>query len=149
MAETSSRCAIAVAISADPLDVVAALSMAADRECGGLGLFVGTVRTTPAVSGPSRVQRLDYDVHEELATASLQEIAAAAAAQWDLRRIVALHRSGECSVGDVTVIIACAAPHRSDALDACRFVIDEVKTKVPIWKREVYADGSTWLEPHA
>ena len=150
MAEPAPRSPeVKVAVSPEPLDVAAALSQASDPECGGLGVFVGTVRATPAVTGSGEVKRLDYDVHDELASTSLNEIATEAASRWDLRKVLALHRSGRCAVGDVTVIVACAAPHRTDALEACRFIIDEVKTKVPIWKREVYEDGSTWLEPHA
>jgi molybdopterin synthase catalytic subunit len=138
---------ISAAISADPLDVSAAVASVSSPDCGGLGIFVGTVRTSAAAPGrvDVAVVRLDYDAHPVLAPRRLHEIATSAAAKWDLRKVVALHRSGPCEVGEPTVVVACAAPHRSDALDACRYMIEEIKTTVPIWKREVYADGSSWL----
>ena len=138
---------IDAAIGDDPIDVAAAVARVASPDCGGLGVFVGTVRTSAAAPGraDAAVVRLDYEAHPELAPRRLRAIAEDAAARWDLRRVVVQHRTGSCGVGEPTVVVACAAPHRGDALDACRFVIDAVKTTVPIWKREVYADGSSWL----
>jgi molybdopterin synthase catalytic subunit len=138
---------ITTAIAADALDVSAAISAVSSSDCGGIGIFVGTVRTSAAAPHheDTAVIRLDYEAHPTLAPARLRAIAEEAAAKWDLRKVVALHRSGRCDVGEPTVVVACSAPHRGDALDACRFMIEDIKTTVPIWKREVYADGSTWL----
>jgi molybdopterin synthase catalytic subunit len=91
------------------------------------------------------VVRLDYEAHPELAATRLEEIGRDAADKWELLRVVAWHRTGACELGEPTVVVACSAPHRGDALEACRHVIDTIKATVPIWKREVYADGSSWV----
>jgi molybdopterin synthase catalytic subunit len=138
---------ISTSISPVDLDVGATIGAATTERTGGLGVFVGTVRATPAATdAPGRsVVRLEYEAHPTLAEDTLRDLARAAAAKWDLERIVATHRTGTCEVGEPTVIIACSAEHRAEALDACRWLIDEIKTTVPIWKREVYADGSSWV----
>ena len=89
--------------------------------------------------------RLDYEAHPTLAHERLQSIAREAAERWGLDRVVAVHRTGACEIGEPTVVVACGAAHRAEALDACRWMIDTIKTTVPIWKREVYADGSAWI----
>ena len=131
-----------------PLDVGAIVSRAYGPECGGIAVFVGTVRESPAVGGRNeRVVRLEYDAHPTLASDKMQQVALRATEKWDVRRIVAYHRTGPCELGEPTVVIACAALHRSDALEACRWAIDEVKATVPIWKKEVYegTDESAWV----
>lgn len=90
---------------------------------------------------------LEYEAHEPWANEKLRAICQEAGKRWDVRRAVAIHRTGRCALGEVTVVIACGAPHRKDALDACRWIIDSVKSEVPIFKREIYADGGAWVEP--
>jgi molybdopterin synthase catalytic subunit len=138
---------IETALEAGPLDVSAAVTAAATPAAGGIGLFVGTVRATAALAGHSDepVVTLEYEAHETLARQRLDEIARAAAGKWDLLSVVAIHRTGSCELGEPTVVVACAAPHRGDALDSCRWVIDELKATVPIFKREVYASGASWV----
>ncbi len=130
-----------------PLDIGAALEEVGDPSCGGLALFVGTVRRSAAIAShhAKPVVRLDYEAHGELAPRRLDEICHEAQHRWDVRRLVALHRTGSCELGEATFVVACSAPHRADALEACRFVIDAIKSTVPIWKREVYEDGSSWV----
>lgn len=136
---------IRTSILETPLDVGAAVSEAASPECGGVGVFVGTVRRSAAGDGGSPVEALEYEVHPSLAGERLRLVAERAAERWDVREIVVKHRSGHCATGEPTIVIACAAPHRADALDACRWIIDEIKREVPIWKKEIYADGSSWV----
>ena len=138
---------ITTGISERPLDVSSAIADAAAPECGGIGVFVGTVRTSAAAAGrgDTAVVRLYYEAHPTLAAGRLREIAEAAAHKWPLESVSAWHRTGSCDVGEPTVVVACGAAHRGDALEACRWIIDTIKTTVPIWKREVYADGSSWL----
>jgi molybdopterin synthase catalytic subunit len=138
---------IAARIEAGALDVGGVLAAASSPDCGGVAVFIGTVRTSAAVPGndDKAVVRLDYDAHPTLAEARLRALAGEAAARWGLERVVALHRTGSCDVGEPSVVVACGAPHRTEALEACRWMIDAIKTTVPIWKREVYADGSSWL----
>jgi molybdopterin synthase catalytic subunit len=134
-------------LSLEELDVQALVNDVTDPECGGIGVFIGTVRDSAAAPDGAgrRVVRLDYEAHETIAGAKLEEIALEASEKWGLRRVVAIHRTGRCELGEPTVVIACGAPHRAEALDACRFMIDTIKTTVPIFKKEVYADGSSWV----
>jgi molybdopterin synthase catalytic subunit len=134
-------------ISADPLDVTAITTAAHAPGCGGIGVFIGTVRTSAAAAEHADVPvvRLDYDAHPTLAPERMRAIAEEASRKWPLKRVAAWHRTGSCDVGEPTVVVACGAEHRGDALDACRWIIDTIKKTVPFWKREVYADGSSWL----
>ena len=69
----------------------------------------------------------------------------AVSSRWDIQRAVVVHRIGRCELGDATVVVACSAPHRADALDACHWLIDEIKATVPIWKKEFFREGSVWV----
>ena len=133
-------------LTAGPLDVAATIASVADEDCGGTAVFVGTVRQS-AVSGAEgrRVIRLEYDAHPQLADQQLNEICLSAQDKWGLSQVIARHRTGSCDVGQPTVVVACSAPHRAEALEACRYIIDAIKEGVPIWKREVYDDGSIWV----
>ena len=118
-------------------------------ENGGIGIFLGTVRAS-AADGDRPVDdvvALEYEAHEALATEKLRSICEDAGERWDVRRAAAIHRIGHCALGEVTVVVACGAPHREDALEACRWIIDSVKKEVPIFKREIYTDGAAWVEP--
>lgn len=132
-------------ITAQPLDVGALIGEVSDPACGGLGVFVGTVRRSAASGADSEVEALEYEAHPDLAAPALDDIARRACDRWDLGRALALHRTGHCALGEPTVVVACAAPHRAEALEACRWIIDTIKTEVPIWKKELYADGSAWV----
>ena len=136
-----------VDVSEQPLDVGAIVGEASDRSCGGIGVFVGVVRDTPSTRStpPGPVVALEYEAHPALAVPALRAAALTAATRWNLKRVVAVHRSGRCELGDPTVVVACAAPHRAEALEACRWLIDEIKATVPIWKKEIFADGSVWV----
>ncbi|MGH2754948.1 MAG: molybdopterin synthase catalytic subunit [Actinomycetota bacterium] len=138
---------IEVALSAEALDIGAALDAVASPACGAIASFIGTVREEPSVpaNAERRVIALEYDAHPEIATRRLQEIADEACAKWDVRHLVAIHRVGLCPLGIPTVLIACSAPHRADALEACRWTIDELKASVPIWKKEIYEEGHAWV----
>ena len=134
-------------ITERPLDVGAVISSASTPACGGIGVFIGTVRTSAAAPAhpDTPVVRLDYEAHPTLAPERIDAIAHEAADKWSLERVSAWHRTGSCELGEPTVVVACGAAHRGDALEACRWVIDTIKTTVPIWKREIYADGSSWI----
>ena len=138
---------ISASISSKPLDVAAIIGAAGTSKAGGIGVFVGTVRETPsgADAAGTSVTQLEYEVHPTLAEQRLRDLALDAARKWDLERVVAVHRTGLCELGEPTVVIACSAPHRAEALDACRWLIDEIKREVPIWKKEHYSAGSTWI----
>lgn len=133
----------------EPIDVAAAIDLVQGPENGANAVFLGTVRRAAAADGHTDhdVLELEYEAHQELAEERLRAICTAAGSRWDVRRAVAIHRTGRCLLGETTVVIACGAPHRQDALEACRWIIDSVKTTVPIFKREVYEDGTAWVSP--
>ena len=153
MNEDNHETVIRTSVSPEPLDIAAAIDEVSDPECGGIAVFVGTVRSSAAVQGheADSVELLDYDAHPDLATEQLTAVAEEAARRFGIRRITAVHRTGRCQLGEPTVVVATSAPHRGDALEACRFTIDEIKASVPIWKREVYSDqdDSAWVGTEA
>ncbi len=127
-----------------PLDPAALLGAVLSAERGGICCFVGTVRNHH--EGRS-VQRLEYSAYGAMAEAECGRIVAEAEARWPVR-VGLSHRTGRLEVGDAAVAIAVAGAHRDEAFAACRYVIEEVKRRVPIWKREVYADGTeAWVDP--
>ena len=130
------------------LDPGAAVTAVTNDDSGGIALFVGIVRREAAVEANANkpVTGLEYEAHETLAEQRMNEIATSAADRWGLHRVVALHRVGTCRLGDPTVVVACASAHRAEALDACHWIIDEIKRDVPIWKQEIYPDGTAWVE---
>lgn len=138
---------VTVGIVSGTLDPGAAIAAVDDPAAGAIASFVGSVRATAAAEGNrgKEVTALEYEVHGPLAERRLQEIADEAAGRWGLAKVVLLHREGACSLGDPTVLVVCSAPHRAEALDACRWMIDEIKASVPIWKKELYSDGSGWV----
>lgn len=109
---------------------------------GAIATFVGTVRKE---SRGQRVQTLEYSAHEPLALKELERICQEAMERFGLIDVRVLHRLGLLQVGDIAVSLACAAGHRGPAMDACRFVIEELKARVPIWKKETTQDGHSWV----
>ncbi len=110
---------------------------------GAVALFVGTVRDHDG--GREGVVRLDYSAHPE-AEAQLREVAQEVARMPGVERIVAVHRRGELAVGDTAVVCAVSAAHRAEAFEACRTLIEELKSRVPIWKKQQFEGGSTeWV----
>jgi molybdopterin synthase catalytic subunit len=135
--------AVLVRISADPLDVDEALSFVGDPGAGGTCVFVGTVRDS---SLAGEVTGLQYEAWDELADARLREIASELFERWPVRRVAILHRTGDLAIGEASVVVACSAPHRAEAFDACRHGIERLKEDVPIWKKEALVSGETqWV----
>jgi molybdopterin synthase catalytic subunit len=132
-----------VRVTTDPLRVEEALESVADASAGGTCVFVGTVRDHSAAGD---VVDLTYEAWEELANRRLSEIAHDVLTRWDVCRLAVLHRTGRVGVAEITVVIACSAPHRADAFDGCRHAIERLKQDVPIWKREGLASGNAhWV----
>jgi len=131
-------------ITDQKLDMAAVLAAVGTPADGAVLVFAGTVRDHNdgrAVSG------MRYDGYTDMAERVLREIADEAAARWDLSAIAAAHRTGDLVIGDVAVAIALSSPHRAEAFDAGRYVIEETKRRLPVWKQEHYADAtSRWLE---
>ena len=114
-----------------------------DPRAGAIATFLGTTRVE---SRGRTVHYLDYEAYGPMALRRLEAIAADAQSRFAVTRVAVHHRTGEVPVGEASVAIAVSAPHRAAAFDACRFVIDEIKRSVPIWKRERFSDGEEWVE---
>jgi MoaE-MoaD fusion protein len=125
-----------------PLDPAAVLAEVADERAGGLASFVGTVR---ARSRERDVQYLEYEAYEGMAEQAMAELAQALKAKYELCEIAIAHRVGRVDIGEASVVIAVSAPHRQDALAACKEAIDTLKETVPLWKKEVYEGGEEWI----
>jgi len=134
-----------------PLPVGEASAYLAAPEAGGLALFVGTTRrwTDGEEGARTETERLSYEAYEPMALAELVRLAAAAAERWPVARCCLWHRTGEVPVAEASVVVGVATPHRAEAFAACRWLIDTLKERVPVWKCETFADGTTaWVRPH-
>jgi molybdopterin synthase catalytic subunit len=126
------------------IDPCAILEEVANHRNGASVLFVGTVRE---MNDGAAVSGLDYTAYSAMAERELATIVAEAAGQWQTSDIVVEHRIGTLELGDVSVAIAAGHPHRGEAFEAARYVIEELKKRLPVWKREHYVDGrSEWVE---
>jgi molybdopterin synthase catalytic subunit len=114
----------------------------ADPCDGAVCLFVGVVRNENA---GRPVRRLEYEAYEEMALPLMEEIARETLAHWPVTRVEMVHRLGTLSIGEPSVAVAVTSPHRAEAFEACRHAIDALKARVPIWKKEFYADGAEWI----
>lgn len=121
-----------------PIDVVEVLTAVQDPGAGGVVSFTGLVRDTDGGKG---VSELEYVAHPD-AAAALQRVAERIAADLPVRALAAVHRTGLLAVGDVAVVVAASAAHRAEAFEAARRLIDELKQEVPVWKRQVFRDGT-------
>lgn len=131
-----------VGVEATPLRPEAVTDAVADPSAGAVASFVGHVRD---VDGGKGVTALSYSAHPT-AVSRLQEVCEAVAARHDVLGVAAVHRVGDLVVGDLAVVVAVSSRHRAEAFDACRDLIDTLKSTVPIWKNQVFADGtSEWV----
>lgn len=129
-------------IEQDPLDVAAIAALVGDDAAGAVVSFSGVVRDH---DGGRAVTSLDYTAHPD-AAAALAEVAADIAARWPGVRLAAVHRVGALRIGDVALFCAVASAHRAEAFAACSALVDEIKARVPIWKEQRFADGSSeWV----
>ena len=130
-------------LQTDPIDTSALVAETRGDGDGAVSLFLGTVRN---VNAGKRVLFLEYQAYAGMAEREMERIAADAIARFGVTRVAIVHRVGRVEIGEASVAIAVAASHRAASMDACRFVIDTLKTSVPIWKREHFADGAVWIE---
>lgn len=134
-------------LTSDPIDVAAMLQSVAGPRCGGTAIFIGTVRDGPD-DGP--VSEIEYSAYEAMADAELERIVAEARTSWPEGRPAVRHRLGSIPLGEASIAVVVSAPHRAQAFDACRYIIEQVKVRVPIWKKEIFADGTMrWRENRA
>ena len=132
-----------IALTPAVLDVAALARMVADPGAGALLSFVGTVRET---KDGRAVLGIDYEAYEPMALRVLERIGAELCAQWPLRAAALVHRTGSLAVGDASIAILVATPHRADGFAALRYAIEAVKRDLPVWKRERFSDGAVWVQ---
>ena len=133
-----------VRVSADPIDVGSLVSEVARPDSGATAVFLGTVRDHS--SSHSGVTHLDYEVYPEMVEPSILEIVEEAAAKWPILSAVVEHRSGRVVLGEASVAVVVSTSHRADAFSAAEFIIDSLKERAPIWKKEFWPGGSEWSQ---
>ena len=130
-------------ITLEPLDAAMTAAAVEAPGCGAIATFIGLVRDHNA---GRRVRYLDYECYEPLAVKAFERIASEAISHWPDARLAIAHRIGPLQIGDASVVIAAASPHRADAFAACRYAIERIKQIAPIWKREHFEGGDSWIE---
>ena len=130
-------------ITTEPIDVEALYRAVLRDHDGAVVTFHGVVREY-SDSGRA-VRYLEYEAYPEMAEAQMRAIGAEIKRRWDIDDVAMVHRIGRLEIGEASVVIAVAAPHRGEAFDACEYAIDTLKATVPIWKKEVFADGEVWV----
>jgi molybdopterin synthase catalytic subunit len=129
----------------EPIDVASLLAFVNSVQAGAVVLFLGTTRE---FTGGRQTASLDYDAYGEMAERKLAELAADACSRWPIVACAIVHRLGSVGLGEASVAIAVSTPHRQDAFEAGKWLIDMLKIVVPIWKQEHWADGTAeWVHP--
>lgn len=127
----------------NPIDIAKYMNYVSAPQAGAIATFSGTTRDT--FEGKT-VLELRYEAYVPMAIRCIKSICSSARESWNLHSIAVAHRLGTVPVGETSIFVAVSAVHRADALEACRFLIDELKASVPIWKKEVYSNGEVWKE---
>jgi molybdopterin synthase catalytic subunit len=136
-----------IRLTRDVIDYHALTAQVRRGDCGAVVLFLGTVRD---LTGERVTVALDYEAYPAMAEKKMAEIETETRRLWPVGEILMEHRLGHLEIGDVSVAVAVSCPHRAQAFEACRYVIDRLKELVPIWKKENWADGATeWVHPGA
>lgn len=134
-----------IRLTSDPIDYAELTESVRSTASGAVVLFLGTVRE---LSGGRRTVALDYDAYGPMAEVKLQELETEARGRWPVDQLAIVHRVGHLDLGEISVAVAVSCPHRHDAFEAARFLIDTLKVTVPLWKKENWSDGTTeWVHP--
>ena len=131
-----------IKLTSEPLDVSHCADWVQSPDCGGIDIFIGTVRN---ITKGKTVKWLEFEAYEKMAISEMKKIADAALTKWPVKKLLIHHRTGKLDVGDIPVVIAVSTAHRDAAFVACRYVIDTLKQTVPIWKKEIFEDGEVWV----
>ena len=131
-----------ILITREPLDPEAITATVRRDTDGGVVTFLGTTRNE---TEGRRVLYLEYEAYEEMAEKMLSRIVQEIAERWGITDVSIAHRFGRLEIGEVSLVVAVASPHRAEAFQACQYVVDRIKQNVPIWKKEVFADGEVWV----
>jgi len=134
-----------IKIQSDPINIAEVLASVQNNQSGAVNIFLGTVRNH---NKEKKVIKLAYEAYDSMAVSEIRKIVEETQEKWPVEAISVVHRKGELHVGDIAVMIAVAAPHRKESFAACEYIIDTLKKRVPIWKKEYYPDGDYWLDAH-
>lgn len=126
----------------EPIDLETLLAQGDSPSNGADLVFIGKVRDH---SRGKTVLYIDYEIYDSMAIRELNRIADETAEKWKPGRILIAHRHGRVNIGEASIVIAVSSPHRDESYQASRYIIDEIKKRVPIWKKEFYSDGSEWI----
>jgi molybdopterin synthase catalytic subunit len=130
-----------------PFDTLQAIEFLYATDAGGVDVFLGTTRREQRKDGVELVA-LDYDAYREMALHQMRKLAADVRQKWPVLRCVILHRTGRVDLGRPSILIGVSTPHRKESFLACKWLVDELKKSVTLWKKEVWADGATsWIHP--
>jgi molybdopterin synthase catalytic subunit len=132
-----------IRLTREPLDRAALIEAVTRPSDGGIVVFEGVVRDN---ARGKQIRYLEYEAYVEMAEEQIRAIVSEAKRRWGLEHVAVAHRFGRLEIGEASVIIVVAAPHRAEAFEACRYIIDTLKTTVPIWKKEVATSGEEWVE---
>jgi molybdopterin synthase catalytic subunit len=132
-----------IQLTREPLDRNALVEAVTHASVGGIVIFEGVVRDN---ARGKQVRYLEYDAYIEMAKEQIRAIVDEAERRWGVEHVAVAHRFGRLEIGEASVIIVVATPHRAEAFEACHYIIDTLKTTVPIWKKEVATDGEEWVE---
>jgi len=126
----------------EKIDLNVLLDTGASNVDGSDLIFIGKVRN---ISRGKNVRHIDYEIYNEMALKELNRIADEASSNHEINRIIIIHRYGRVMLGEASIVILVSSPHRDSSYQASRYIIDEIKKRVPIWKKEFYDDGSEWI----
>jgi len=133
-----------VQLSEEPIDLASAYQFLQTPEAGGISIFAGITRRW---TNGKETLCLNYTCYETMAQEEMHRLVDLASSKWILHRVCLIHRMGQVPVSEASVVIGVATSHRPEAFEACRFLIDQLKIQVPIWKHETYTDGTaSWIE---
>ncbi len=132
-----------IQLTREPLNRDVLVAATSDPSVGGIVVFEGVVRDN---ARGKQVRYLEYEAYEEMAEQQIRTIIEEAQQRWGVERVTVAHRFGRLEIGEASVIIVVASPHRGEAFEACRYIIDTLKKTVPIWKKEVATNGEEWVE---
>ncbi len=133
---------ISIILQQEPIEAARVLAETGTAADGAVVSFIGRVRNS---SREKTVTHLEYEAYTEMARKQLRKIVDEAVARWSLNSCSVVHRFGKVGVGEASILIAASSPHRNAAFQAVQYIIDSVKVDVPIWKKEFYSDGSSWI----
>lgn len=139
-------------LTSDPIDITSVARRVVPPECGATVTLDGYARRFTADNGTGEVRETEYlvyEAYEPMAIKEMQSLVKRAKQEFEIANVGIVHRLGKLEIGETSVVISVASPHRKAAFAACEWLIKELKKTVPIWKKEVYADGEVWVEGEA